>query len=169
MRNPTRAQCVMAAIALMVTGCTSGMTEAWSTTQLLSVSPPGGAANISGVPDVTLRFDQSMMPGMEQFLVLHRGGLTGPTVPMNCSWSDGQKTLICRPVQPLDSASAYTIHIGGGMMDADGQRVAMGSNGMRMGGSLAMGGMMGDQTAMMGAGWRDAAGSYGMSFGFTTQ
>ncbi len=169
MKNPPIAQFVISVSFLLVTGCNFEMMGPQPTTQLLSVSPRGGAADVPEIPDVTLRFDQSMLAGMEQSLVLHRGGLTGPTVPMNCSWSDGQTTLTCRPMQPLESASAYTIHIGGGMMDADGQVIAMGRNGMGMGGNVATGGMMGGQTGMMGTGWRDSKGAYGMSFGFTTR
>jgi hypothetical protein len=41
--------------------------------------------------------------------------------------------------------------------------------GMGMGGQWATGGMMGGQTGMMGTGWHNSNGSYGMVFGFTTQ
>lgn len=169
MFNIRMTRILAAGTILLAAGCSSGMMDTGPTTQLLSVSPRGGAVDVVGMPDIALRFDQSMMPGMEQYLALHRGGLTGPTMPMNCNWSDGQKTLVCRPTQPLDSASAYTIHMGGGMMDADSRPIAMGRNGMGMGGNWATGGMMGGQQGMMGAGWRDSDGSYGMSFGFTTR
>ena len=153
----------------LAAGCSSGMTDANVGTQLLSVSPRGGAVDISTAPDVVLTFSQPMTPGTEQYMALHRGGLTGPTMPMSCNWSDGQKTLVCRPTQPLDSVAGYTIHMGGGMMDAQGQPVAMGRSGMGMGGNWATGGMMGGQQGMMGTGWRDSDGSYGMAFGFTTR
>ena len=155
--------------ALLAVGCGSGMTDTGLTTQLLSVSPRGGATGVSTTPDMVFSFTQPMMSGMEQYLALHQGGLTGPTMPMSCNWSDSQKTLTCRPTQALTSVSAYTMHLGGGMMDAGGQAVGMGGHGMEMGGTWAMSGMMGGQQGMMGTGWMDGHGSYGMAFGFTTR
>ena len=102
-------------------------------------------------------------------MVLHQGGITGPTTAMTCNWSDGQRTLSCRPGQPLAAATQYTIHVGGGMMNSSGQAVGMDQYGMGMGGQWATGGMMGGQTGMMGTGWMNANGSYGMMFEFTTR
>jgi len=116
-----------------------------------------------------LTFNHPMMSGMEQYLALHVGTVTGPSVPMSCTWLDDRQTLSCHPGQSLASATPYTIHMGGGMMDADGQRVGMESYGMAMGGQWATGGMMGGQSGMMGSGWMHSNGSYGMVFGFTTQ
>lgn len=135
----------------------------------MSVSPPGGAVGVATTPDIVLTFTQPLMAGMEQYLALHQGTVSGPAIPMNCIWSDGQRTLTCRPGQRLAPATSYTIHMGGGMMDAQGQPVGMGRYGMEMGGNWATGGMMGGQPGMMGSGWGDTHGSYGMAFGFTTQ
>lgn len=160
---------LLAGTAMLAAGCGSGMMDAGLETQLLSVSPRGGAVGVATVPDIELTFSQPMTPGTERYLALHRGGLTDPTMPMNCNWSDGQTTLVCRPTQPLAPSSAYTIHMGGGMMDADGQSVAMGRYGTGMGGNWATGAMMGGQQGMMGTGWQNANDSYGMWFDFTTQ
>jgi hypothetical protein len=80
------------------------------------------------------------------------------------------------PEQPLAPATDYTIHLGGGMMDAEGNPVDMGTHGEMMGGmwageSMMMGGgMMGGGThEHMGEGWENPEnGSYGMIFTFTT-
>ena len=155
--------------AMLAAGCSSGMMDANLATQLLSVSPRGGTVGASTTPDIVLTFSRPMLPGMEQYMVLHQGGVIGPTIPMSCNWSDGQKTLTCRPGEPLAPATPYTIHMGGGMMDADGQPVGMERYGMGMGGQWATSGMMAGQAGMMGTGWAHPNGSYGMVFGFTTR
>lgn len=158
-----------AAVVLFTAGCSSSMMDSELATQLMSVSPPGGAIAVPPGSSIVLIFDRAMMAGMEQYVALHRGGVTGPSIPITCAWSDGQRTLTCQPGQPLTAATRYTIHLGGGMMSADGRPVGMERYGMGMGGQWATGGMMGNQTGMMGSGWMHANGSYGMVFEFTTQ
>ena len=155
--------------ALLAAGCGSNMMDSELGTQLLSVSPRGGATGVAATSDIMLSFNRPMMTGMEQYLALHQGGVTGATMPMNCGWSADRMTLTCRSNQALAPGSRYTIHMGGGMMDADGQRVGMGRYGMGMGGQWATGGMMGGQSSMMGTGWACGNGSYGMVFEFTTR
>jgi len=65
------------------------------------------------------------------------------------------------------------VHLGGGMMTQAGQALDYGRYGPGMGGQWIMGGMMatshgGASWGMMGPGWRNANGSYGMVFSFTT-
>jgi hypothetical protein len=67
----------------------------------------------------------------------------------------------------------YVFHLGGGMMTQAGQPLDYTRYGPMMGGQWIMGGMMGNSHAggswgMMGPAWRNANGSYGMVFGFTT-
>lgn len=160
---------LLAGALLLSSACSSNAMDTGLATQFLSVSPRGGTTNVAASSDVVLTFDQPMMAGMEQYLALHQGTVTGPTLPMGCNWSNGQKTLTCRPSQPLASATRYVIHMGGGMMDANGLRVGMESSGMGMGGQWVSSGMMGGQGGMMGNGWMHTNGSYGMVFEFTTQ
>ena len=162
-----RTRSLIAGAAMLALGCSSGITDS-NSTELLSVSPRGGAIGVSATPDIVLAFSRSMMPGMEQFVALHQGGVTGPEMSVRCSWSDGQKTMTCRPDAALTPGTHYTIHLGGGMMDADGRSADMDRYGMEMGGQWATTGMMGGQGDMMGAGWKHANGSYGMVFGFAT-
>jgi hypothetical protein len=159
---------LIAAAAVLAPGC-SNMMDTELATQLLSVSPRGGATGVASTTDIVLTFNQPMMMGMEQYMALHQGGLSGPTLPMSCNWSDSRTTLTCRPDQPLAAGTRYTVHMGGGMMDADGRRVGMERYGRKMGGRCATGRMMGGQSGMMGAGWTHTDGSYGMAFEFTTQ
>jgi hypothetical protein len=169
MFRTTVTRILLAGAAMLAAGCSARMMDTSLATQLVSVSPRGGAEGVSDTPDIVLIFSHPMMAGMEQYLALHQGTATGATIPMNCNWSDGQRTLTCRPGQPLAPGTSYTIHMGGGMMDTDGQPVGMERYGMGMGGRWATGGMMGGQTGMMGSGWMHSNGSYGMVFGFTTR
>ena len=163
------ARSLLAGAAALTAGCSSGMMAPDLATQLLWVSPRGGATAVASTTDVVLSFNRPMMIGMEQYVVLHQGSATDLAIPMQCNWSDGERTLTCRPSQSLVPASLYTIHMGGGMTDADGQGVGMGQFGMGMGGRWATGGMLGGQSGMMGTGWMHGNGSYGMLFEFTTQ
>ncbi|NIS65091.1 MAG: hypothetical protein GTO05_08025 [Gemmatimonadales bacterium] len=84
--------------------------------------------------------------------------------------------LTFTPSTPLDSGMSYTMHIGGGMMDATGHVIDLEQHGPRMGGvwvtqhmidqRIMQGGMM--MNDMTGPGWRHANGTYGMVFTFTT-
>lgn len=139
----------------------------------MSVAPPGGALGVSTSSTVVFRFGASMAAGMEQYVDLHMGDLAGPTVPMNHTWSADRTTLTCTPQSPLAPRTTYVVHLGGGMMTQAGQAMDYGQYGPGMGGQWIMGGMMGTSHGgaswgMMGTGWRNANGSYGMGFSFTT-
>jgi hypothetical protein len=138
----------------------------------MSVSPAGGATGMAVGSPITLRFSGAMGAGMEQYLDLHMGDLSGPEVAMSCAWSADRTQLTCTPGSPLASRTTYAIHVGGGMMTSGGAAVDY-TAGLGMGGQWIMGGMMtgthgGMQWGMMGSGWRNANGSYGMVFTFTT-
>jgi hypothetical protein len=121
-----------------------------------------------------VRFSQPMAGGVEQYVDLHQGGIDGPVVPMPCELSDDRSTLTCTPGQPLQSGTAYTIHIGAGMMDEGGRPVEVEDHGMGMGGQPVTGGMMGgvhggQSTGLMGPGWQHPGdGHLGMAFTFET-
>lgn len=137
-------------------------------TMVLSVSPAG---NSTGVPTTTtnvIRFSHAMGAGMEQYVYLHEGDITGPGVPMARAWSSDRATLTCVPLVPLNAHSRYTFHMGGGMVDANGHVVDLDDMPM-MGGQWVMPGMFGSMPSyMMGPGWRGVNGSYGLMFSFTT-
>jgi hypothetical protein len=142
-------------------------------TAFMSVSPAGGAAGMAVGSAITFRFSGAMGGGMEQYVDLHVGDLSGPEVPMSCGWSADRTLLTCTPGSPLASRTMYALHLGGGMMSAGGMAVDYTTHGPGMGGQWITGGMMpgthgGMGWGMMGSGWRNANGSYGMEFTFTT-
>lgn len=140
---------------------------------LMSVSPAGGATGVPVATSVTIRFGGAMAGGMEQYVDLHVGDLSGPVVAMGCAWSADRTVLTCTPAAPLAPQTTYAIHVGGGMTGASGAAVDYTTYGPGMGGQWLMGSMMtsthgGMAWGMMGNGWRHANGSYGMVFAFTT-
>ena len=139
---------------------------------LMSVSPAAGATGVAVGAGLTVRFSGAMGAGMEQYVDLHLGDLSGAEVAMTCAWSADRTLLTCSPGSPLASHTTYAIHLGGGMMSSGGVAVDY-TAGLGMGGQWIMGGMMtgthgGMGWGMMGSGWRNANGSYGMVFTFTT-
>jgi len=138
----------------------------------MSVSPAGGATGMAVGSPITFRFSGPMGAGVEQYVDLHMGDLSGAEVGMSCAWSADRTQLTCTPGSPLASRTTYALHMGGGMMSAGGVAVDY-TAGLGMGGQWIMGGMMtgthgGMGWGMMGSGWRNANGSYGMVFTFTT-
>lgn len=125
-------------------------------TQLVSVAPIGGATGIAVNTSITMHFSGPMMMSGDSEITLHQGVLTGAVVPCTRSWSVDSMTLTMTPMSPLAASTHYTIHLGAGMMDADGHSIDMTTHGMGMGGQCVGGGMMGGGCAD------------GMVFGFTT-
>jgi hypothetical protein len=139
---------------------------------LMAVSPVAGASSVPVGSLITFRFSGAMGSGMEQYMDLHVGGLSGAEMPMNCVWSEDRTQVTCTPASPLASGTMYAIHLGGGMMSATGTAVDD-TAGLGMGGQWIMGGMMtgthgGMGWGTMSSGWRNPNGSYGMVFTFTT-
>jgi hypothetical protein len=138
----------------------------------MSMSPAAGATGVAANSLITFRFSGAMGAGMEQYVDLHMSDLSGAEVAMSCGWSTDRTLLTCTPGSPLAPRTTYAIHLGGGMMSAGGAPVDY-SAGLGMGGQWIMGGMMtsthgGMGWGMMGNGWRNTNGSYGMVFTFTT-
>lgn len=154
---------------LVLLGC--GDATGPATATLISVSPAPAADRVDRSTTITLAFGQAMMAGMEQYVDLHLGGITGPTVPMACNWSADRTRLTCAPNTPLTAGTQYSIHVGAGMKDGQGHMMDL-DDWTSMGGHWATSGMMGGSHAgqpagMMDAGWRHG-GHYGMVFSFTT-
>jgi len=141
-------------------------------TALMSVSPAGHSTGVSVTTPMTVRFSHAMAAGMEQFVDLHLGDPSGSTVPMHLAWSGDRTVLTCTPDEPLHSRVQYSLHLGGGMMDADDHAINMDEHAGAMGGDWLFAGMMsghgGMPWSMMGGDWRGPNGSYGMFFSFTT-
>ena len=157
-------------VAMALVACSDSSSPS-STAELSAVSPVPAATAVATSTTVTLTFDHPMMPGMEQYVDLHHGGVTGPTVPMHCAWSPDQTTLTCTPTNPLAPGSQHTIHVGGGMTDEHGDRVHM-DQWTTHGGQWCTPQMLGGShdghpVDMMGHGW-EHQNHYGMLFTFTT-
>ena len=147
-------------------------------TVLLAVAPQGGSVNVDPGSSVTVRFDHQMNPAMSEWADVHEGDVAGPEVDGAWTWSDNFMRLTFTPDHPFAPATTYTIHVGGGMMDANGRNVDLGQHGPGMGGQWATGDMMGGGPMgggpmgggpHMGDGWEHPTnGSFGMVFSFTT-
>jgi hypothetical protein len=149
-------------------------------TVLLNVVPQGGSVDVAPGSTVTIRFNHSMNPAMSEYTAVHEGDLTGPEAVGTWRWSENHTTLTLMPGQPFRPATTHTIHLGGGMMDTNGDHVDFGQHGPGMGGQWATGDMMGGGPMgggpmgggpgpHAGEGWEHPTnGSFGMAFTFTT-
>jgi hypothetical protein len=158
---------------LLVAGCSDhGMASAGDETVLLSVSPAAGATSVDPTASVSVQFSHPIMPGMEEYALLHLGDVTGPVVDGTWSLGEGGTVLRFVPDQQLENGTTYTVHLGGGMRDGSGHPVDFYRNGSHMGGRWATSGMMGGGGhhggGHMGGGWTHASGTHGMMFSFTT-
>ena len=154
-------------------GAMMGAASGSAGASFISVAPQGGLTTVPLTTSLTFTFGGPMAPSMEQYFDLHMGGLDGPIVPMACGFSSDRTILSCNPASPLLSRTAYTIHMGGGLMDDRGRPVGFDAYSSMMGGQWIQGGMMGSGHAgspwsMMSAPWHNANGAYGMAFTFTT-
>ncbi len=174
---------VVTLVGMLVGGlaaCTTNSTgpAAVPLTALVSVTPAGGAAGVPSNVPIVVTLSHGMSSGMEVYVSLHEGDVTGPTVPCTAAWSSDRTMLTFTPAAPLSAATHYTLHVGGGMKDADGNPIDMTAHGMQIGGQWATdsmmtgSGMMGGGGPMsgheMGPGWLGSNGMYGMVFSFTT-
>ncbi len=165
-------------VGLTIAACQDGRTEPLhEPAALLSVTPRGGATDVGVATTVMVRFDHAIHDHMTAYAALHEGDVNGPDVPGTWALSEDGTVLSFSPDAPLEPATQYTIHLGGGMTDAQGRHVNLENNGMDMGGEWATGsmmsggmdGMMDGRHPHMGDGWQHPSnGSYGMLFTFMT-
>ena len=168
---------------LVATACSSPVDavgpDSDAATALTAVQPEGGTTGVDANAEVVLEFSHPMNSTMSDYADVHEGDLQGPGVAGSWSWSEDHTVLTFRPEEPFAPATTYVVHVGGGMMDTDGEHVNLGEHGSHMGGDWATGsmmgsaqggGMMGDHgSGHMGQGWEHPSnGSYGMVFRFTT-
>ena len=153
-----------------------------SATALLSVIPEGGTTDVDPNGPFSFIFNGPMMSGMERYVDLHRGDVTGPVHPVSCAWSTDRATLTCTPATPLEPATWYTLHLGGGVRGSNGTPINMDPGtcggawaepGPRDGPGPGEGHMRGETHGgepwpMMDSGWRHPNGAYGMVIPFQT-
>jgi hypothetical protein len=165
----------IAVSALAIAGCSNDLTDPASDSVLLSITPSGGATEVDPNTSITIEFSHAMHG--ETFVAVHEADMMGPFGPLvdgMMSWDQDELHLMFTPHAPLMPQTEYSIHIGGGMMDASGQVVDLEQHGLQMGGQWVMQDvmqdcMMGVCGTMMGPGWEHDNGSFGMSFTFTTR
>ena len=170
------------ALALVMSACGNEMmsptiTDGTAAT-VVSVAPAGGAVGVSTSAQIVVQFDHAMPMAMQGYMTLHHGNVTDSLVACVPSWSADSLTLTLTPMAMMHAGTAYTIHVGGGMMDAMGDSVGLAMHGIGAGGQWATGnmmngvGMMGGGGPMtgqeMGTGWNGGNGAYGMVFTFET-
>ena len=164
--------------AIVLSACGENLNAPAGDTALLSVVPVGGSTDVDPNAPVTLEFGHAMH--MDMYVALHEGAdVTGPLVDGDWAWADDQAHLTFTHAMPLNSMADYTIHIGGGMMDADGNVIDLEQHGHDMGGEWVTQHMMDQRTMhggtmmggddMLGFGWMHDNGSFGMVFSFTTR
>jgi hypothetical protein len=158
-----------------------GPTGTAPATRLVTVSPQGQATGVDRTGPLTFQFDGAMILGREQYVDLHRGDVTGSIHPIACAWSVDRTLLTCTPATPLDPGTTYTLHLGGGIRSSNGTPIRMDPtahmgtwiDGGVSGGMMGAGMTHGDDHAgqswgMMGSGWLNANGTYGIVFPFQT-
>lgn len=165
-------------VALGIGACGDNPIAPIGDTSLLSVIPIGGATDVDPNTPITMEFEHAMHRDM--YAAVHEGGnVSGALVQGNWAWSDDMTHLTFTHTMPFNTMAEYTIHIGGGMMDADGQVIDLGQHGHDMGGEwvtqhmmdqrMMHGGNMMGADDMMGDGWTHDNETYGMVFTFTTR
>lgn len=165
-------------VAVGVAACEDATTSVQPETALLSVAPEGGASDVALDAPVVLTFGHAMHSQAGEYAAVHQGDVNGPTVSGSWMIEENGRVMRFTPDHDWQANTAYAIHLGGGMMDAEGDHVDLGTNGMHMGGEWATdsmmsggmpGGMSGGQHDHMGEGWDGPEnGSHGMIFAFTT-
>ena len=167
---------LVSTVLIAVSGCQGQpsaplhLTEA---TSVASILPPGGSIAVDPNAPIVITFTRAMQSGMEMYVALHEGDVSGPEVWGTRTWSDDRRRLTFAPAERLKPRTRYTVHLGGGMRDADGRLVTLVPCAARDGGQWATGemvaGRMMGELDMMGPGWRHPDdGTYGMVFPFTT-
>ena len=153
---------------VLVGACNSSTAPTPPAVALASVAPRGGATAVSTSGTTTVTFTDSMMAGTEAYMSMRQGSVSGLAVPMTAHWSGDHMALTMTSNAPLTPGTTYSVHMGGGMKDANGAPIDYGAC-PGLGGQTATGGMMGRSMAIeIGTGWMGSDGNYGMVFSLTT-
>jgi hypothetical protein len=167
---------LVAGLVVSVIGCGDETTMPSEVTvdtgTLASVVPAGGETGVDLLTPITVGFTHPMQMSMQMYVVLHDGGPNGPLVEGSWTWSGDMMRLTFEHPEPLRGQTDYTIHVGGGMRDVNGNPINWEPGLQQMGGEWCtadmLGGMM-QNSHMMGPGWMHENGTYGMGFTFTTR
>jgi Bacterial Ig-like domain len=158
---------VLAWITLLGACSNEDPTSVEESVEVSAMSPTAGATNVDVGTTVSLTFSHPMGAGMEAYMGLYEGDLSGPRVPGSWMWSPDRARVEFHPDAPLRSQFRYTVHIGGAVQDATGRHLNYELCINRHGAQWAWGQMMGGHQP--GAGWKHENGSYGVFYGFETR
>lgn len=161
-------------LTLLLAACSTSTPVEAESTALLTTIPAAGAAGVDVNAHIEVRFDSPIAPGTGHPIALQVGDCPGPVVAGTRSRTADGMGLRFTPTQPLDPSTLYTIHVGGGMTDADGGIINLDLNGPALGGTWVTLEMVMGMTAMgmgpshSGPEWLYLNGMYGLAFAFTT-
>ena len=159
-------------LALFLAACSESPADVGSTS-LLTVAPSPGAVSVEVDTRIEVRFD-APIAAFGGPIALQVGDCPGPVVAGTWSRMADGMGLDFTPDQPLDPSTRYTVHVGGGMTDAEGATVDLERHGLGLGGTwvtlemvMGMPGM-GMGPLHGGPEWLYPNGMYGLAFAFTT-
>jgi hypothetical protein len=167
----------VAGVTLLTLACSDEAVEPeLASTALMSVTPVDGAVDVDTNPTIEVRFDHPVVAGANALIALQLGDCPGPVVMGMWSPSSEGRVLRFEPTRPLEPGMRYTVHVGGGITDVNGNQVDLETHGPSLGGMwvtqamvMGMGSMgMGSMVSHAGPGWLHPNGFYGLAFDFTT-
>ena len=96
------------------------------------VSPAANAVGVSRGAAVTMDAGMSMdTASCSGRMLLHVGDSTGPLVPAQMTWDNGNRRMVLQPSALLAPMTTYFVHVRDSMMTASGGTMGGGMNGMR--------------------------------------
>ena len=122
-------------LTLLLAACSTSTTLEVGSTALLTTSPAAGASGVDANVEIVVRFDSPVSPGTNHPIALQVGDCPGPVVAGTWSRTADGMGLTFASTQPLDPSTRYTIHVGGGLTDADGAIINLDLNGPVLGGT----------------------------------
>jgi len=163
-------------LPLLLAACSAGTPVGVGPTALVATTPTAEAAGVDVNAQIEVLFDFPIEPGAAHPIALQVGDCPGPVVAGTWSRTADGMALRFTPTQPLDPSTRYTIHVGGGLTDADGALIDLDRSGLALGGTWVTLEMVTGMTSLsMGMGpshsgpeWLSPNGMYGLAFSFTT-
>ena len=161
-------------LTLLLAACSTSTPVEVGSTALLTTIPAAGGAGVDVNAQIEVRFDSPIAPGAGHPIALQVGDCPGPVVAGTWSRTADGMGLRFTSTQPLDPSTRYTIHVGGGLTDADGAIINLDLNGLALGGTWVTLDMVMGMTGMgmgrshSGPDWLYLNGMYGLAFAFNT-
>lgn len=119
--------------------------------RLVGILPRDSVA-VDSIARVQVTFSGPLASGMEDYIDVHEGSITGPVVSLNCSQTGTGAIVNCSPRPPFawEAGTEYWVHVGGSLKGRNGGAVDLTSIGTALGGRIVT-------TEELGAGAHPAA------------